>query len=154
REITAASGSSSGHAVVDSLMSGCGNLSGFVNSDLCFVGKSDKMCRWGRLSMKIGCNRWSFVHTVSNFPLGLFNARMLSLSSNSDTVSSSDADASLGLEQISRPAVSVQLKEPSPSSTLKLVSGSCCVPNRSEVKTGGEGAFFICHDEQSIGVAD
>ncbi|CAN6482216.1 unnamed protein product [Victoria cruziana] len=38
--------------------------------------------------------------------------------------------------------------------TLKLVSGSCCLPHPGKKETGGEDAHFICVDEQAIGVAD
>ncbi|EPS61381.1 hypothetical protein M569_13414, partial [Genlisea aurea] len=43
---------------------------------------------------------------------------------------------------------------PIPSSPLKLVSGASYLPHPSKLKTGGEDAFFICHEEQAIGVAD
>ena len=38
--------------------------------------------------------------------------------------------------------------------SLKLLSGSCCLPHPDKVETGGEDAYFICVDEQAIGVAD
>jgi hypothetical protein len=38
--------------------------------------------------------------------------------------------------------------------TLKLLSGSCCLPHPDKEETGGEDAHFICVDEQAIGVAD
>lgn len=38
--------------------------------------------------------------------------------------------------------------------TLKLVSGSSCIPHPDKKETGGEDAHFICADEQAFGVAD
>ncbi|KAL5557252.1 hypothetical protein UlMin_039488 [Ulmus minor] len=38
--------------------------------------------------------------------------------------------------------------------TLKLHSGSCCLPHPDKEEKGGEDAHFICEDEQVIGVAD
>ncbi|XP_057973263.1 probable protein phosphatase 2C 55 isoform X3 [Malania oleifera] len=38
--------------------------------------------------------------------------------------------------------------------TMKLVSGSCCLPHPDKEETGGEDAHFICENEQAIGVAD
>lgn len=38
--------------------------------------------------------------------------------------------------------------------TLKLLSGSCCLPHPDKEETGGEDAHFICVDEQAVGVAD
>ena len=40
------------------------------------------------------------------------------------------------------------------SKTLKLISGSCCLPHPDKEETGGEDAHFICPEEQAIGVAD
>ncbi|CAL1411014.1 unnamed protein product [Linum trigynum] len=38
--------------------------------------------------------------------------------------------------------------------SLKLLSGSCCLPHPDKEETGGEDAHFICSDEQAVGVAD
>lgn len=45
-------------------------------------------------------------------------------------------------------------QNPSAGKTLKLLSGSCCLPHPDKEETGGEDAHFICVDEQAIGVAD
>ncbi|KAK9108806.1 hypothetical protein Sjap_016866 [Stephania japonica] len=37
---------------------------------------------------------------------------------------------------------------------LKLISGSCYLPHPDKEATGGEDAYFICLDEQVIGLAD
>lgn len=39
-------------------------------------------------------------------------------------------------------------------SSLRLLSGACCLPHPEKVKTGGEDAYFICSDEPVVGVAD
>ncbi|CAN1323544.1 Probable protein phosphatase 2C 55 [Linum perenne] len=38
--------------------------------------------------------------------------------------------------------------------SLKLLSGSCCLPHPDKEETGGEDAHFICSDQHAIGVAD
>ncbi|CAI0463873.1 unnamed protein product [Linum tenue] len=38
--------------------------------------------------------------------------------------------------------------------SLKLLSGSCCLPHPDKEETGGEDAHFICSDKQAVGVAD
>lgn len=38
--------------------------------------------------------------------------------------------------------------------SLRLLSGACCLPHPKKVKTGGEDAYFICSEEQVVGVAD
>ncbi|GAB2222561.1 hypothetical protein Drorol1_Dr00016680 [Drosera rotundifolia] len=38
--------------------------------------------------------------------------------------------------------------------SLKLISGSCCLPHPAKEETGGEDAHFICAEEQALGVAD
>eukprot|EP00249_Psilotum_nudum_P022481 c28532_g1_i3 orf=383-1780(+) len=40
------------------------------------------------------------------------------------------------------------------SSELRLVSGACCLPHPEKEITGGEDAYFICADQQAVGVAD
>ncbi|XP_047329364.1 protein phosphatase PTC7 homolog fig-like [Impatiens glandulifera] len=42
----------------------------------------------------------------------------------------------------------------SPPMKLKIVSGSCYLPNPNKEETGGDDAHFICPDENAIGVAD
>ncbi|KAK9113161.1 hypothetical protein Scep_020680 [Stephania cephalantha] len=37
---------------------------------------------------------------------------------------------------------------------LKLISGSCYLPHPDKEATGGEDAYFLCLDEQVIGLAD
>lgn len=37
---------------------------------------------------------------------------------------------------------------------LRLLSGACCLPHPNKSKTGGEDAYFICSEEQVVGVAD
>ncbi|XP_047329484.1 probable protein phosphatase 2C 55 [Impatiens glandulifera] len=37
---------------------------------------------------------------------------------------------------------------------LKIISGSCYLPNPNKEETGGDDAHFICPDEHAIGVAD
>ncbi|KAG0592268.1 hypothetical protein KC19_1G238100 [Ceratodon purpureus] len=37
---------------------------------------------------------------------------------------------------------------------LRLLSGACCLPHPKKVETGGEDAYFICSEEQVVGVAD
>lgn len=45
-------------------------------------------------------------------------------------------------------------RKASAGKSLKLISGSCCLPHPDKEETGGEDAHFICVDEQAIGVAD
>ncbi|KAH7445813.1 hypothetical protein KP509_01G025300 [Ceratopteris richardii] len=40
------------------------------------------------------------------------------------------------------------------SSGLRLVSAAYCLPHPEKQDTGGEDAYFICHDKQVFGVAD
>ncbi|KAK8970162.1 putative protein phosphatase 2C 55 [Platanthera guangdongensis] len=49
--------------------------------------------------------------------------------------------------------VGVGRKSPGDRS-LKMLSGSCCLPHPDKEETGGEDAHFICDDEKVIGVAD
>ena len=37
--------------------------------------------------------------------------------------------------------------------SLKLLSGSCCLPHPDKEEKGGEDAHFICEDKQVISVA-
>jgi hypothetical protein len=37
---------------------------------------------------------------------------------------------------------------------LRLLSGACCLPHPLKSETGGEDAYFICSEEQVVGVAD
>lgn len=47
-----------------------------------------------------------------------------------------------------------QNRTPLADRSLKMLSGSCCLPHPDKEETGGEDAHFICDDEQVIGVAD
>lgn len=56
-------------------------------------------------------------------------------------------------EQLETSTISPEQKS-SAVKTLKLISGSCCLPHPDKEETGGEDAHFICTNEQAIGVAD
>ncbi|KAI3451727.1 hypothetical protein Pfo_008392 [Paulownia fortunei] len=170
-KIMAASGSivASGDLVVDTLVSGCGNVSGFVKAGGVFFGdKRYKICRKARVSMRsgetesqhgvLGCLVFDFVRRCNNSgPLlskGLSNGRTFSSSCYSDgIVPEVSTDGSLSAEQLSSLSLSAEQRSPS-RSILKLLSGVCYLPHPAKEETGGEDAHFICADEQAIGVAD
>ncbi|KAI4316797.1 hypothetical protein L6164_024741 [Bauhinia variegata] len=62
-------------------------------------------------------------------------------------------DTSTREDQLTSSADSSEQKTTS-GKTLKLISGSCCLPHPEKEETGGEDAHFICTEEQVIGVAD
>lgn len=64
-----------------------------------------------------------------------------------------DSDSLLKEKKAKDSTVASDHKVPS-ERCIKLICGSCCLPHPSKEATGGEDAFFICADEQSVGVAD
>ncbi|PIN01854.1 Serine/threonine protein phosphatase [Handroanthus impetiginosus] len=165
RKIMAASGSivASGDLMVDTLASGCGNLSGFVKPGGVFFGdRSKRICRKARVSMRSGdtggCLVFDFGRQCNNFgrPFsgGINKGRSFSSSCYPDgVVPEVSTDGSLSVEPLSSLALSPEQTSPS-RSILKLLSGACYLPHPAKEETGGEDAHFICANEQVIGVAD
>ncbi|KAH6788277.1 Protein phosphatase 2C family protein [Perilla frutescens var. hirtella] len=156
-KIMAASGSIvASDLVVDTLVSSCGSLCGFVKPGGVYFGnKRDKVYQRASLRLRSVANGghrgggqgWLLFDLVQS------SARTFSSSCYSDrAVPEVSADGSLSAQQLPSLAVS---DEQNPShSTFKLLSGACYLPHPAKVETGGEDAHFICADEQVIGVAD
>ncbi|KAL9158518.1 hypothetical protein ABFS82_08G074300 [Erythranthe guttata] len=161
----------SGDVVVDTLLSSCGNVSGFLKPGGVFYGdRSFKVCRKARVSIRSGGNGspngfrespiFDFVRRCSSnsggarSSKGMSEPRSFSSSCYSDgNAPEVSSDGSLSVETLSSLALSTDDRSRN-HSVLKLVSGVCYMPHPEKLKTGGEDAHFICEEEQVIGVAD
>ncbi|KAK6150933.1 hypothetical protein DH2020_015865 [Rehmannia glutinosa] len=158
----AASGSmvASGDLVVDTLVSSCGNLSGFVKPVGVFFGdRGHKICRNASVSMR----------SVESESQHGFFGRLVFDFEHGCNVSGPlfpkvATDGSLSVEQLSSLALSTEQYAEITHLSVKLSGSSNChkclilgqlyAKVTSKEETGGEDAHFICADEQVIGVAD
>ncbi|KAL3525413.1 hypothetical protein ACH5RR_013785 [Cinchona calisaya] len=158
-----------GDLLVDSLISGCGNVSSFLKpTGVYFSNKGLNNCQKAGLSWKHregkGCSVGSAysvlgVRRISNSSNALVGSWFRSYSTSSSSCYSTGAasdvscDGSSFDEQLSSLAISPDQRTLG-DKALKLLSGSYYLPHPDKEKTGGEDAHFICSDEQAIGVAD
>ncbi|KAG8384043.1 hypothetical protein BUALT_Bualt04G0077000 [Buddleja alternifolia] len=149
----AASGSmvASGDLVVDSLLSSCGNLSGFVKPGGVFYNdRSYKICQKARVSMRSGSH-----HCVQGFLICDFelrsnnygkNCRTFSSSCYSDGIAPGVSSGSLSGEHLSSLAVSPEQR----TDILKLVSGACYMPHPAKEKTGHYARELMSNSVKAI----
>lgn len=170
RVAMAASGTvaASGDLILDTLVSGCGNVSSFAKpSGVYFSARSGRNCRKACVSMRtVAANGHKGVQgyfmfdltersCISNPPLATRsnNFRTFSSSYYSDgTMPEMSTEGSSCTDE--RISLAISDERASGDQVLKLLSGACYLPHPAKEETGGEDAHFICVDEQVIGVAD
>ncbi|XP_038722690.1 probable protein phosphatase 2C 80 [Tripterygium wilfordii] len=164
RRPMAASGSKHvfGDVHLDDIISSCGNGVDFAKpSGVYFTDRIHSICQKDTMSMrsrKPPINRlvcgYSMVAMVPrNCDIGPLSTSFKNVHTASHLCFASGAAHDLSFDGSSlheQPLKStVALNQ-----TLKLLSGSCYLPHPDKEETGGEDAYFICVEEQAIGVAD
>lgn len=163
------SAASPGDLVVDTFISGCGNVSSFAKPVAMYFGnKGLDNCEKASLRLRNGvANSCSTDRAFSvlggrrkhNSSNALVGSWFRSCSTSSSPCYSTGAASYVFCngtsfdEQLSSLAIPPDQRTVG-NRTLKLHSGSCYLPHPDKEKTGGEDAHFICSDEQAIGVAD
>ncbi|XP_027074620.2 probable protein phosphatase 2C 80 isoform X1 [Coffea arabica] len=158
-----------GDLVMDTFISGCGNVSSFAKPVVMYFGNRGlDNCQKASLSLRNGvtnscCTDRAFSVLGGRWKCRSSNALVgswfRSCSSSSSPCYSTGAASDVLCngtsfdEQLSSLAIPPDQRSLS-NRTLKLHSGSCYLPHPDKEKTGGEDAHFICSDEQAIGVAD
>ncbi|XVF62005.1 hypothetical protein PTKIN_Ptkin08bG0181600 [Pterospermum kingtungense] len=166
-ETMAVSGSKAvfGDVYVDELVASCGNSLDFLKpTGVYFADRSHTSCQ--RASMifrkreqpttRFMCGYYICDAVQRNTKYDpLFGPRMKSIHTSSLPCASSGA-AHVSFDGSSKDESTSSLPEEDipGERTLMLVSGSCYLPHPAKEATGGEDAYFICANEQAIGVAD